>query len=50
MRERERVRTENTVGVVIESEQVRILYCTAHLPLLDVRVKPEPDLVLALID
>ena len=32
-----------TVGVVTVDAQVRTLFLTAHLPLLDVRVKPDPE-------
>lgn len=34
---------EKTVGAVTVEEQVKALLATAHLPLLEVRVKPDPD-------
>lgn len=34
--------TLKTVAVVTAEEQVRTLFCTAHLPLLETRVKPVP--------
>jgi hypothetical protein len=33
---------ENTVGDVTAAEQVKTLFRTAHFPLLDVRVNPDP--------
>lgn len=39
--------TENIVAVVVSAAQVRMLFWTAHLPLLDVRVKPDPLLVVS---
>ena len=48
IKEGRRWHTENVVALVISAAQVKILFWTAHLPLLDVRVKPGPCLYSAL--